>query len=508
MTARHRSVRKRVGIGMLIAGALVMARPPRLAGQLAPEPMAVMAAARVSAFVDAASRGLDYLPGEVLVKFKDGVTSSRQQRALDAVRSRPSVDALEWTGEVAILRDPSQPDAHVLAEQLASQPEVLYAEPNYIRRHNSTPNDPGFGLRQWNLQAIDMPKAWDINPGATASVIVAVVDTGITTENTTRTVATWNGSAIQTITVAYATNPDLTASRLVSPMDFVTNGGSTVLDSDGHGTHVSSTIGEDTNNALLDAGIAYNARIMPVKVCTSSWDVQFAFSAAGGRGFVPPDSGGCPTSAMSAGIRYAADNGAKVINISLGGSDPSATERDAITYAVGKGAFVAIAAGNEKLEGNPIEYPAFYAGAIDGAMAVGATNRSGNRAYYSNTGSYVEIAAPGGDSRDSDAAGNGFIWQSTIRPSVSDPLAVLFPRFDSYAEVGYSGTSMATPHVAGLAALLATQGVKTPAAIEQLIKKSAKFLGTPDAATPNRNEDFGFGLIQPRPALFGYGIRK
>lgn len=508
MTARYLTVRTRVGIGMLIAGALVIARPPRLVGQLAAEPMQVMPAARAAAFVEAASRGLGYLPGEVLVKFKDGVTVSRQQRALDAVRSRPSVDALEWTGEVAILRDPSQPDANVLAEQLASQPEVLYAEPNYIRHHESTPNDTGFGPRQWNLQALDMPRAWDINPGANASVIVAIVDTGITTENTTRTVATWNGSAIQTITVAYATNPDLAVTRLVSPADFVTNGGSTVLDSDGHGTHVSSTVGEDTNNALLDAGIAYNARIMPVKVCTSSWDVQFAFSAAGGRGFVPPDSGGCPTSAIGAGIRYAADNGAKVINISLGGDGPSLTEQDAITYAVGKGAFVAIAAGNEKLDGNAVQYPASYAATIEGAMAVGATNRSGNRAYYSNTGSYVEIAAPGGDSRDSDAAGNGFVWQSTIRPSLSDPLAVLFPRFDSYAEVGYSGTSMATPHVAGLAALLASQGVKTPAAIEQLIKKTAKFLGTPATSGPNRNDDFGFGLIQPRAALFGYGIRK
>jgi serine protease len=291
-------------------------------------------------------------------------------------------------------------------------------------------------------------------------------------------------------------------------MDFVTNRGATVLDSDGHGTHVSSTVGEDTNNALLNAGIAYNARIMPVKVCTSYWDVQFAFSAAGGRGFVPSTSGGCPTSAVALGIRYAADNGAKIINLSFGGSNPSTTEQDAIVYAVGRGAFVTMAGGNEKLDGNPVHYPASYGATIDGAMAVGATNRSGNRASYSNTGSYIEIAAPGGDSRDTDASGNGFIWQSTIRPSLSDPAVVLFPRFDGYAEVGYSGTSMAAPHVAGLAALLYTQGVKTPAALEQLIKKTAKFLGTPSAADASRSDDFGFGLIQPRAALFGYGIRK
>jgi subtilisin family serine protease len=492
---------------MVIAGALVVFRPA-LSGQPAPQPMEVMSADRAAAFIDAAAQDLDYLPGEVIVKFKPGLTPDRQQRALDAVRSRPSVDTLEWAGEVAILRDPSQPDAHVLADELASQPEVLYAEPNYLRHKDSTPNDTGFGPRQWNLTALDMPRAWDINPGANSTLIVAIVDTGVTTANTTMTVATWNGAAIQNISVSYATNPDMSSSRIVSPLDFVTNNGTTVLDSDGHGTHVSSTVGEDTNNALLDAGIAYNARIMPVKVCTSYWDVQFAFSASGGRGFVPSTSGGCPTSAVAAGIRYAADNGAKVINVSLGGGSASTTEQDAITYAVGKGAFVALAGGNEKETGNLTHFPASYAANIEGAMAVAATNRSGNRAFYSNTGSYIEIAAPGGDSRDSDASGNGFIWQSTIRPSLSDPGAVLFPRFDTYAEVGYSGTSMATPHVSGLAALLASQGIKTPAAIEQLIKKTAKLLGTPSATNAARSDDFGYGLIQPRPALFGYGIRK
>ena len=467
-----------------------------------------MPEADVQAFVDAAADRLDYLPGQVLVKFKDGVEVSGRQRALDALRSRPAEDRLEWVGEVAVLRDPTQPDARVLADQLAAQPEVAYAQPNYLRHPTVTPNDPGYGPRQWNLQSIEMPRAWDINPGGKSDVIVAVVDTGITTFAGTLTHATWNGTAIQSFTARYAVNPDLAASRLVSPIDLVTSGGSTVLDTEGHGTHVSSTIGEDTNNSLLDAGIAYNARIMPVKVCASYWDVQFAFSAAGNRGFVPPTSGGCPTSVVANGIRYAADNGAKVINISLGGESASAIEQSAIQYALDKGVFVAISAGNEKNSGNPTVYPAFYARDMSGVMGVGATNRSGNRAGYSSTGSWVEIAAPGGDSADSDASGNGFIWQSTIRPSVSAPGAVLFPQFDAYAEVGYSGTSMASPHVAGLAALLYSQGITKPSAIEAAITKTAKFLGTPGATNPARNDDFGFGLIQPRPALFGLGVRK
>ncbi len=467
-----------------------------------------MSGADAQAFADAAALRLDYLPGQVLVKFKDGVEAQSEQRALDALRSRPSVDRLEWIGDVAILRDASQPDAHALADQLASQPEVAFAQPNYIRHKTLTPNDTGYSPRQWNLQTIDMPHAWDINGGGRADLIVAVVDTGITTLNGTVTAPTWNGSAIQTISLPFTTNPDLNSNRLVLPRDFVTGGGATVLDTDGHGTHVSSTIGEDTNNQLLDAGIAYNVKIMPVKVCASYWDVQFAYSAAGGKGFVDPDSGGCPTSAIVNGIHYAVDNQARILNLSFGGEGESPSEQAALQYALANGAFVAIAAGNAKNSGNPIEYPAKYAESMAGVMAVGATNRSGNRASYSSTGSYVEIAAPGGDPLDSDASGSGYIWQSTIRPSVSDPALVLFPRFDSYAEIGYAGTSMATPHVAGVAALLYSQGITKPSALEAAIKKSAKLLGTPSTSDPTRNDDFGAGLIQPRTALFGLGLRK
>src|SRR4051812_29952170 len=140
-------------------------------------PVPTMSAADAQAFVDAADRHLDYLPGQVIVKFKDGVGTAAQQRALDAVRSRPGVDRLQWMGEFAVLRDPSQPDARILVEQLSAQPEVEYAELNSLRRKSVTPNDTGYQPRQWNLQAIDMPNAWNINPGSTANVIVAVVDT-------------------------------------------------------------------------------------------------------------------------------------------------------------------------------------------------------------------------------------------------------------------------------------------------------------------------------------------
>lgn len=490
-----------------VAAAAVWAAP-RAAGQ-GPLPVAPMSPERAQAFIDAASRGLDYLPGEVVVKFASGASVTSRLRALQAVRDRPGANALRWIGNgIAVLHDAGESDAHVIAQELSSQPEVIYASPNYIRRRLVVPNDKDYGALQWNFQSIDMPHAWDINPGANAGITIAIVDTGVTTFNGSMTFATWNGTAIQTISVPFATNPDLSAARLVSPMDFVTSLGTTVLDTDGHGTHVSSTAGEDTNNSVALAGIAYAAHIMPVKVCASYWDVQFSFSASGGRGFVPIDSGGCDDADLIAGINHAAANGANVINMSLAGPDEDPALLDAIKAAVNKGVFFAMAAGNEKEQGNPTEYPAAYGPSLEGAMAVGATNRSGNRAYYSNTGSYVEIAAPGGDDRDSDASGSGYIWQATLSPSSNDPATVIFPRFDRYAEVGYEGTSMATPHVAGVAALLMAQGVTTPAAVEALLKRTAKLIGAPSTPGGSRNDDVGNGLIQPRAALFGFGVKQ
>lgn len=467
--------------------------------------MPVLSTERAEAFAQAAADSLAYMPGDVLVKFKDGVDVFAQQRALDAaVRSRPAVSELRQIGDVFRLHDDGEPNAEILAAQLSAQPEVAYAEPNYIFKHHVTPTDPSFG-RQWNFTSIDLPTAWDINPGG-AGAIVAVVDTGVTTFAGTVSARTWNGTAIQAITVAFGINPDFTASRFVSPRDFITGGGDVVLDLEGHGTHVASTIGEDTNNAIGEAGIAYRARIMPVKVCVGYWEVQFSLSQSGRTGYAPLNSGGCDTASIAAGIRYAADNGADVINLSLGGAGQSTTLRDAITYAVGRGAFVSIAMGNEFEDGNPTEYPAADARTIDGAMAVGAVGRSLGRAYYSNTGDHVEIAAPGGDVRDGGAA--GMIWQATLFPPDSDPSTVVFPRFDRYAEVAYQGTSMAAPHVAGVAALMASQGINSPAAIEAVIKRTARKLGTSDAARPGWNTQFGYGLIQPRAALRGFGIAR
>jgi serine protease len=453
---------------------------------------------RVAALVDAASRKLNYIPGEVVVRFRAGVTGAGQQRALTSLRSRPSVNTLRWSGRRAVLLDPGEPDARVVAAELRRQPEIAFAEPNYLYRIHDTPNDPGFASHQWNLRTIDMPRAWDINRGGNSNLIVAVVDSGITTTTETFTMKTWSGTAIQDFIVRFATNPDLSSARLVSPIDLVFWEGP-VLDTEGHGTHVSGTIGQDTNNSTAEAGIAYNARIMPVKVCLSFWDLQFLMSDMGMPGSPPLDAGGCPDDAVAAGIEYAADNGAKIINLSLGGEEPAQAILEAIRYAVGKGAFVAIAAGNAYEEGNPVEYPAAYGTSVDGAMTVGSVGPSRTRAYYSGTASGVEIAAPGGSFLENGV--NGMIWQFAMAETDYLPELTFFPRFDRYTDTPSQGTSMATPHVAGIAALLTSQGVSRPAAVEALIKATALDLGA-----KGRDDEYGFGLIQPRVALRGFGL--
>jgi len=482
-----------------------------------------LTAARAEAFAEAARRGLDYLPGEVLVKFQPGMSPAGQQRALMALRSRPNAGSLEWRGEVAVLRDPSQPDAHVLADQLSRQPEVLYAEPNYVARIDPNlnvrltstsplstgrpsriPSDPDYSAYQWNFNLINMPGTWDIQAGGRPEIIVAVVDTGITVARETRTYSIWTGSSFQNVEFPFDVNPDLPASRLVAPRDFIFHEpDGPVLDMDGHGTHVSGTIAQASNNGLLVSGIAYNVRIMPVKVCTSYWEVMITRGLSGITGFPPSDAGSCPFSDVAAGVRYAADNGANVINISLGGSSSSTTMRDALSYAVGRGVFVSISMGNDFEDGNPTNYPARYAQDFSGVMAVASVGKFSERSYYSSTGTHTEIAAPGGDSRVGGGADRGLVWQSTLVSSVSSPF-VTFPRFDQYNKVGYQGTSMAAPHVAGVAALLMSQvpGI-TPAQIEQLLRSTARDLGT-----SGRDDSFGFGLVQPRDALYGLGIRR
>jgi serine protease len=268
-----------------------------------------------------------------------------------------------------------------------------------------------------------------------------------------------------------------------------------------HGTHVASTVLEETNNSVSLAGIAYGATLLPLKACVGYWEIQAIAAVLGIPGFGNPRSSGCSDAAITAAIRFAADNGARVMNLSVGGPQQSPAMQQAIQYAVQQGTFVSIAVGNEFEFGNPIEYPAAYAAQIDGAVSVGAVGRSRRRASYSNTGTHLELVAPGGDIADGGVS--GLVYQAAPFTPDFTPGVIVRPRFDRYGEIGKQGTSMAAPHVAGVAALLYSQGITRPAAIEAALKLFATDLGT-----AGRDNEFGHGLINARAALRGMGLAK
>jgi serine protease len=441
---------------------------------------------------------LSYVPGEILVKFREGSTDAAKLRAVNAIGAAALSRPAASPDNILKVITPERADHAQALQQLQSDVDVEWAQPNYLRRLRATPNDPGYA-RQWNLDLIRMPRGWDISDGGSNTVVVAVIDSGVTTVTQSHAFKLWTGAAFETVDIPFRLNPDFASARVLAGYDFVFWDGP-VVDMVGHGTHVAGTIAQETNNELGLAGIAYRTRLMPLKVCYGYWDVQLVLSERGVPGTVrPSETGGCPDAAVASALRYAADNGAAIANLSLGSNQPSPILQEALIYAVSRGTFVAIAAGNEHDEGNPRAYPASYAESIEGVMAVGAVGRGSTRASYSNTGSYIEIAAPGGDAQV-DGSG-GLVYQASLFESDFDPLRLRRPRFDRYAETGMQGTSMASPHIAGLAALLVARGVTQPDAIERAIRKFARDLGP-----SGRDDEFGFGLVDVPSTLLGNGV--
>jgi serine protease len=472
----------------------------------APEPaMNGAAPSRVVAAWRAAQEGLPYLPGEVLVQFKPGTPVAQVAGALRVLRSQPDADHIHWIGDTMLLTGLDADDPAQASLMLSRQPEVAFAQPNYLRQLHSVPNDPGY-LQQWHMEAINMPRAWDINSRAATGVTIAVLDSGLTTgPAATYTFRIWQGVAFGLFNVPFAPASDFDHTHVRPGADFTPTGpwrnsaGQLILfDGVGHGTHVAGTIAQQTNNSNGYAGVAHGATLLPVKVCYGPWDVQLAAGNDLVRGRVRGDEAGCPDASVAAGIRFAVDSGARVINMSLGGPPAAPLTLDALRYAAQRDVFVAIAAGNSALTGNPVNYPAAYAPQLDGVVAVGATGRNGQRAGYSSFGSYLEVAAPGG----SLSAPTEDVWQ--VHPNESD-LDVRFvaPAFQRYVGKGMSGTSMAAPHVAGVAALLYSQGITSAAAIEEALKQFARDLGP-----AGRDNEYGHGLIDARASLRGLGVAR
>lgn len=456
--------------------------------------------------------GADYVPGRVIVKFRDGRSTPSRLSTVRTVSAAASLSSRPDYANFDIVAIDPNDDAEAIARAFSARPDVEYAQAAYRVRARFTPNDR-FYPRQWNLPHIDMERAWDIQPSAGSAITVAVIDTGVA--YTDATVRFRAGSfrddrgvlypALGELMLSFVAATELGAStRFVSPRDFIWND-TLPLDLDGHGTHVSGTIGQLTNNAASGAGdtgngggtagVAFNVKLMPVKVIDADWDNIFG----------APNSG--TDDVVARGIRYAADNGAQILNLSIGRTGPPAPAvEDAVKYAVGKGCFVVIAAGNEFERGNPIEVIAEIASRVNGAVSVAATDLNKAHAFYSSSGSWVELAAPGGSFRGFDAAGG--ILQQTLNLDLVEtfnlpPARYTAPRFDALAYFFFTGTSQAAPHVSGVAAMLMQQGITDPAAIEAALERFATDLGD-----SGRDSLFGFGLVNARNTLRGLGLVK
>ncbi|GGM97719.1 type VII secretion-associated serine protease mycosin [Actinoplanes campanulatus] len=285
-----------------------------------------------------------------------------------------------------------------------------------------TGSDP-YRAQQWDFAKIRTAEAWQRSTGS--GVTVAVIDTGVD-----------------------AAHPDLGA-NVLRGYDAIANTAGTSTDGNGHGTHVAGTIAAVTGNGVGVSGIAPDVRILPVKVL-----------AANGSGNM---------SDTAEGIVWAADNGAQVINMSLGATTKVSAVSNAITYARSKGVTVIAAAGNSRQQGSPVSYPA----ADEGVVAVAATDSADKVAGYSNAGAYVDVAAPG----------------SNITSTYPTALGAQYKAMN--------GTSMAAPHVAAVAALLkGYRSSLTPDQIETALEKSAADLGT-----AGFDNDFGNGRIDADAAL-------
>lgn len=389
---------------------------------------------------------IEYRADRLLVKFS-------QKETLDRIRdnmTRLGVDSEKVRSlsgiDYSIVPVPSDQTVEVFLEALKKSPYIENAQFDYICRISKTPNDEYYDI-QWNFRHIGCETAWDLASGGDESVVVAVIDTGIAYENHDE----------------FERAPDFAGASFVHPYDFV-NDDNHANDDEGHGTHVAGTIAQTTNNGMGTAGLAYECALMPVKVMDSN--------------------GSGTSSSLAQGIRWAADKGAAVINMSLGftgGSDGGAVVREAVSYAYGKGVIMVASSGNEA--GDPgykggVNYPA----AFDQCVAVGAIRFDKRYTYYSNYGPQLDCVAPGGVvtmDQNGDGHPDGILQQTFVD---SNPT--------KFRYVYYQGTSMAAPHAAAAAALFVSRNGGGPVEFLRALKETCDDLGS-----GGFDERYGYGLI-------------
>ena len=354
-----------------------------------------------------------YVEHEIVVRF----SPRPPQKEIEKLTS--SLDA--WVKrdfeKFLILKSKSKTTKEMM-KALAEHPHSVYAEPNYLLLPNRKPNDPYYTEYQWNLSLIGMEQSWNVSKGS-KDVIVAVVDTGVDMEH-----PEFQGKLVKGYNVLEDNNlPE---------------------DDNGHGTHVSGIIAAKTNNQDGIAGMSWNSKIMPVK----------AIGADGSGSAVD----------IAHGIYWATDNGADVINLSVGNYTSSATLKEACRYAYDHNVILVAASGNDATD-QP-SYPAAY----KEVLSVAAVDHRKERADFSNFGDYIDVAAPG----------------------VDIPSTYIY---SDYAAL--SGTSMACPHVAALASLVRSvnPGMKNSDVMEY-IRKSAVDLGP-----PGHDQLYGYGMINSAETL-------